>query len=180
MVNATTAAQYFHLLRRQMRRPFRKPLIVASPKKLLKNKEATSNLEDFGEGLRFRRVIYDANPNLVAPEKVRKVLLCSGQVNLDLQTAREAARKNASDGKSDIVIMRVEQLCPFPFSSLIPELQRFKNAEVTWVQEEPKNQGPYYFVKPRLENILRHLKRPANVSYAGRDPSASTSTGYTV
>lgn len=174
VVNPSTAGQYFHLLRRQLRRSFRKPLIVASPKKLLKNVQANSNLEDFGEGLRFKRVLTDSNPNLVAPEKVKKVILCSGQVHLDIHSARERA------GRNDIAILRVEQLCPFPFSSIIPEIQKFKNAEVQWVQEEPANQGPFSFVRPRLENIMRHLKRPAEISYAGRETSGSTSTGYTV
>jgi 2-oxoglutarate dehydrogenase E1 component len=124
VVNCTTAAQYFHLLRRQLRRPFRKPLIVASPKKLLKNKEANSNIEDFGEGLRFKRVLSDHSKKLVAPEKVKKIIFCSGQVHLDLETAREKT------GRNDIAIVRVEQLCPFPFSSIIPEIQKYKNAEI--------------------------------------------------
>lgn len=174
VVNATTSAQYFHLLRRQLRRPFRKPLIVVAPKKLLKSKDANSNLEEFGEGLRFKRVLSDHNANLVAPEKVKKVIFCSGQVHLDLEHAREKT------GRNDIAIVRVEQLCPFPFSSIIPEVQKYKNAEIMWAQEEPANQGPYTFVKPRLENILKNLKRPIELSYAGRDPSGSTSTGYTV
>ena len=102
VINPTTSAQFFHALRRQLRRTFRKPLIVASPKKLLKNKEANSTIEEFKEGLRFRRVIQDNNKNLVAPEKVKKVIFCSGQVYLDLEAARQQT------GRNDIAIVRVE------------------------------------------------------------------------
>jgi 2-oxoglutarate dehydrogenase E1 component len=133
VVNCTTSAQYFHLLRRQLRRPFRKPLVVAAPKKLLKSKDAHSNIEDFGEGLRFRRVIQDTNKNLVAPEQVKKVIFCSGQVYFDLDAAR------TKSGRNDVAIVRVEQLCPFPFRSVTPEIKKFKNAEVVWCQEEPQN-----------------------------------------
>lgn len=172
VVNCSTAANYFHLLRRQMRRTFRKPLIVASPKKLLKAKEAHSNIEDFNEGLRFRKIINDTNSHLVAPQNVKKVIFCSGQVHIDIEHAREKS------GRNDIAIIRVEQLCPFPFKEIMPEIEKYKNAEVMWVQEEPYNQGPFSFVKPRFENILKHFKRPAEVHYSGRSPAAATSTGY--
>ena len=172
VINCTTAAQYFHALRRQLRRPFRKPLIVAAPKKLLKAKEAHSRIEDFGEGLRFHRVIGDTNKNLVAPEKVKKVIFCSGQVFVDLEHAREKT------GRNDIALVRVEQLCPFPFRSVMPEIQKFKNAEVVWCQEEPKNQGAYHYVLPRLQNIMKAINRPSEITYAGRATAASTSTGY--
>jgi 2-oxoglutarate dehydrogenase E1 component len=102
VINATTAAQIFHALRRQLRRPFRKPLIVMSPKKLLRLKEACSNIEEFKEGLRFKRIIHDTNKGLVAPEKVKRVLFCSGQVYYDLDNARNKEKKN------DVAIVRVE------------------------------------------------------------------------
>lgn len=130
-----------------MRRPFRKPLIVSSPKKLLKHTGANSTIEEFGEGLRFRRVIQDHNKNLVAPEKVKKVIFCSGQVHLDLEAARTQMNRN------DVAIVRVEQLCPFPFRSITPEIAKFKNAEIVWCQEEPKNQGAYHYALPRIHNI---------------------------
>lgn len=117
-------------------------------------------------------MIEDQNKNLVAPEKVKRVILCSGQVYYDIDQARTTENKN------DIAVLRVEQLCPFPFRYIIPELEKFKNAEVMWVQEEPQNQGPWYFVEPRLRNIMKHLNRGGEVHYTGRAPSASTATGY--
>lgn len=133
LANCTTAANYFHLLRRQIRRPFRKPLVVPVNKKLLKFRGANSNIEDFGAGLRFKRVIEETATDLVSDDQIRKVLLCSGQVYYDLEAARSKA------GIKDIAIVRLEQLAPFPFRSLEPSLTRYRNAAVQWVQEEPKN-----------------------------------------
>ena len=172
VVNATTAANYFHLLRRQMRRSFRKPLIVASPKKLLRFKDACSDIEEFKEGIRFHSVLKDTNKNLVPAEKVKRVILCSGQVYYDLEAAR------AKEGKNDIAIVRVEQLCPFPFRRIAQEVGLYKNAEIMWAQEEPQNQGPYLFVLPRLQNLAENLKRDHRIHYAGREEMAATSTGY--
>lgn len=170
----STAANYFHLLRTQMRMPFRKPMIVVSPKKLLRFKGATSNIEDFDEGTKFLPLITDSHPNLVAPEKVRKVVLCSGQVYYDLEAAR------VKEGKNDIAIMRVESLCPFPFKEIIKELKTYKNASITWAQEEPKNAGCYTYVTPRLRNIQKFLNRNTKkVEYAGRPIMAATAVGYT-
>jgi 2-oxoglutarate dehydrogenase E1 component len=112
----STSANYFHVLRRQLRRGFRKPLILMMSKKLLRFKEATSDIEDFKEGLRFRRVIVDKNKEQVADDKVKRVILCSGQVYYDIEAARKMANRN------DIQIIRLEQLCPFPFSYVIPEI----------------------------------------------------------
>src|SRR3569833_1012355 len=109
VVNASTAAQYIHVLRRQLRRPFRKPLVVISPNKLLRFKEATSNIEEFGEHLRFKRIIANTNPTTVSDDKIRKVIFCSGQVYYDLDAARKKENRN------DIAICRLEQFCPFPF-----------------------------------------------------------------
>jgi 2-oxoglutarate dehydrogenase E1 component len=107
--------------------------VVVAPKKLLRFKEAGSDIEEFGKGLRFKRVIADSNPNLVAPEKVKRVIFCSGQVYYDLDAAR---KKN---GRNDVAICRLEQFCPFPFRYVTKELSKYTNAELMWVQEEPKN-----------------------------------------
>lgn len=122
-----------------MRLPFRKPLVVVAPKKLLKFRGASSNIEEFSGQTRYLPLIPDKHPKLLAPEKVRKVILCSGQVYYDLEAARE------KDGKNDIAILRVESLCPFPFKEIILELQKYKNASLTWAQEEPKNAGSWLY-----------------------------------
>jgi len=127
VVNATTAANYFHLLRRQMRRPYRKPLVVAAPKKLLKYARANSDFEDFAEGKQFQEIIVDQNKSLVAADKVRKVIFCSGQVYYDIDNAR------TKDNINDIAVIRVEQLSPFPWAQVKQELSKFKNAKVQWV-----------------------------------------------
>lgn len=172
VVNATTSAQYFHLLRRQMLRPFRKPLIVVAPKKLLKMREAGSNAEEFGPGKSFIRVIGEQNKD-VDPTKVRKVVFCSGQVYFDLAAERD--RK----GQNDIAILRMEQLAPFPFTSFIAELNKYKNAEVLWCQEEHKNHGAWSFIEPRFRSTLKHISHKSReVTYAGRGISASSATGY--
>lgn len=175
VVNATTAANYFHLLRRQMRRPFRKPLVIASPKKLLKYARANSDLHEFQEGNRFKKIYEDQHKSLVAPEKVKKVILCSGQVYYDIDNAR------VKDGHNDIAVIRVEQLSPFPFKQVQEELSKYKNARVQWVQEEPQNQGYWTYVYPKIRNVLKHIGRKnedAEVQYVGRSVSASTATGY--
>jgi len=173
IANCTTAANYFHLLRRQVRRPYRKPLIVVSPKKLLKLKAANSNFEDFAEGLRFAKVIDDQLADRVPDDQVRKVLYCSGQIFYDLENER------TKKGIKDVAIVRCEQLAPFPFRDSERSVAQFKNASVTWVQEEPKNQGPWSFVEPRLRNLLSATgHKTKEVEYAGRPISASTATGY--
>ncbi|BBK44782.1 2-oxoglutarate dehydrogenase subunit E1 [Allostella vacuolata] len=177
VVNLTTPANYFHALRRQMRRSFRKPLIVMTPKSLLRHKRAVSKLAEFGPGSSFHRVLWDdadlgAAKPLVADEKIRRVVLCSGKVYYDLLEGREAR------GVDDVYLMRVEQLYPFPAEKLALELKRFPNADVVWCQEEPRNMGAWYFVDRRIEEVLAGLdgkaKRP---TYVGRPDSASTATG---
>ena len=173
VANCTTAAQYFHLLRAQMRRNFRKPLIVIAPKKLLKFRAAGSDIDEFKTGLRFKRVLDDTHETLVDDEKVRKVVYCSGQVFYDLEAAR---KKRSID---DVAIVRVEQLAPFPFRSLRPAAERFVNATQVWAQEEPKNAGGWQFIEPRFRAHLKdcgHVE--TDISYAGRPISASTATGY--
>ncbi|WP_374533463.1 2-oxoglutarate dehydrogenase E1 component [Phenylobacterium sp.] len=179
VVNCSTPANYFHVLRRQMRREFRKPLIVMTPKSLLRHKKATSTLADLADGSSFHRVLNDdaergvnTSVKLVAPEKIRRVVLCSGKVYYDLLDARE------EKGVDDVYIMRLEQFYPWPVKSLSTELSRFPNAELVWCQEEPKNMGGWTFVDPWLELTLDRLKVKAKrARYVGRPASASTAAG---
>ncbi|MBA4014201.1 MAG: 2-oxoglutarate dehydrogenase E1 component [Phenylobacterium sp.] len=179
VVNCSTPANYFHALRRQQRREFRKPLIVMTPKSLLRHKKATSTMADLAEGSSFHRVLNDdaergANTSvkLVAPDKIRRVVLCSGKVYYDLLDARE------EKGVDDVYIMRLEQFYPWPVKSLSAELSRFPNAELVWCQEEPKNMGGWTFVDPWLELTLERLKVKAKrARYVGRPASASTAAG---
>lgn len=174
----STAANYFHLLRTHMRMPFRKPLIVVAPKKLLRLKGACSDAKDFTGETRFMPVIPDQNPVLAQPSQVRKVILCSGQVYYDLEAQRAKA------GQNDIAILRVESLCPFPFKRLIPHFRKYKNATITWAQEEPKNAGGWLYVEPRLRNILEYMEGERahipedSATYAGRPIMAATAVGY--
>lgn len=179
VVNCTTPANYFHALRRQQRREFRKPLIVMTPKSLLRHKKATSTLADMAEGSSFHRVLHDdaergvnTAVKLVEPDKIRRVVLCSGKVYYDLLDARE------EKGVDDVYIMRLEQFYPWPVKSLSTELSRFPNAELVWCQEEPKNMGGWTFVDPWLELTLERLKVKAKrARYVGRPASASTAAG---
>lgn len=173
IVNCSTAAQYFHVLRRQMLRPFRKPLIVVAPKKMLKMREVCSDIDEFVTGQEFRRVLPESNAD-INPAKVRKVIACSGQVYYDLIAERE------KKGAKDIAIIRVEQLAPFPFNSLGAEMAKYnKNAEVVWCQEEQKNAGCWSFFEPRIRGILKNINHNTKeVTYVGRPISASTATGY--
>lgn len=144
-----------------------------APKKLLKYRGANSDIEEFGEGLRFKRVLSDKNKDLVAPEKVRRVILCSGQVYYDLEGARVAG------GHNDVAIVRVEQMAPFPFRSVNEETKKFKNADILWAQEEPKNAGGWQFVEPRLRNLVKHSGvNRGELKYAGRQIMAATAGGY--
>src|SRR6201986_1970942 len=152
----TTPANYFHMIRRQMHRPFRKPLIVMTPKSLLRHKRAVSFLSDMGSSNSFHRVLRDqaevvpgaTTVKLVQDADIKRVLLCSGKVYFDLMEERE--KRN----ESRIQILRLEQLYPFPDNVLGEELKRFPKAEIVWCQEEPKNQGAWSFVAPRLEDLL--------------------------
>jgi 2-oxoglutarate dehydrogenase E1 component len=167
----TTPANYFHALRRQMRRSFRKPLIVMTPKSLLRHKDCVSTLPDFGPGTSFKRILPETD-QLADGAKVRRVILCSGKVYFDLVAER---RKRRVD---DIAILRVEQLYPFPFASLTKELTLYPQAEIVWCQEEPENMGAWYFVDRRIERTLSALAMKATRPvYVGRPESASTATG---
>jgi 2-oxoglutarate dehydrogenase E1 component len=170
--NPSTGANFFHLLRKQMRRTYRKPLIISSPKKLLKYAGACSTIEEFDENHSFQKVIPDQNASLVANDKVKQVILCTGQVFFDL----EATRKNAK--RDDVAIVRCEQLAPFPKREVQDILKQYKNASVTWAQEEHKNSGVWTYAEPRLRNIMQHMGRKDQPRYVGRPISASTATGY--
>ena len=171
VINPTTPANYFHALRRQMRRPFRKPLVVMTPKSLLRHKECVSALADFGPGSSFRRILAETD-QLAESAAIRRVVLCSGKVYFDLVAER---RKRKID---DIAILRVEQLYPFPFSRLGLRLAQYPNAEVVWCQEEPENMGAWHFIDRRIERALSgadvRSKRPV---YIGRPEAASPATG---
>ncbi len=171
VANCTTPANYFHILRRQMLRDFRKPLVIVTPKSLLRHKLAVSNLQDFTGDSHFMRILSD--PNAPADADVRRLVLCSGKVAYDLMEARDQA------GDRNTAIVRIEQLYPFPAEPLAARLKRMTNLEeVVWAQEEPKNGGYWTFVEPFVEQCLVEAgvksKRPL---YAGRSASASPATG---
>ncbi|WP_375460471.1 2-oxoglutarate dehydrogenase E1 component [uncultured Enterovirga sp.] len=168
----STPANYFHVLRRQLKREFRKPLILMTPKSLLRHKRCVSSLADLADGSTFHRVLWDEGKNLVSDDKIRRVILCTGKVYYDIFDELER------QGIDDVYLMRVEQLYPFPLKSLTTELSRFPNADVVWCQEEPKNMGSWSFVEPYLEWVLVHAKSPVKrARYAGRPASAATATG---
>ena len=169
--NLTTPANYFHALRRQVRRDFRKPLVVMTPKSLLRHPEVTSGLAEMGPGTFFRRTIDEVDP-LVGDDKVKRVVLCSGKVYYDLRQARRERKIH------DVAIIRVEQLHPFPAKALAESIGRYKYADVVWCQEEPQNMGAWTFMDRRIEQVLVELggkaKRPR---YVGRPEAAATATG---
>ncbi|WP_120632399.1 2-oxoglutarate dehydrogenase E1 component [Ruegeria sp. EL01] len=178
VANCTTPANYFHILRRQLHRTFRKPLILVTPKSLLRHKLAVSTAEEFTTGSSFHRVLWDdaqhgnSDTKLAKDDKIKRVVMCSGKVYYDLLEERDAR------GIEDVYLMRIEQYYPFPAHSLINELERFKGAEIIWCQEEPKNQGAWTFIEPNIEWVLTRIgaenKRPR---YVGRATSASPATG---
>lgn len=175
----TTPANYYHILRRQMRRDFRKPLILMTPKSLLRHKRAVSSLSELAGESSFHRllwddaeVIKDGPIKLQKDAKIRRVVMCSGKVYYDLLEEREKR------GIDDVYLLRLEQLYPFPAKALINELSRFRNAEMVWCQEEPKNMGAWSFIDPYLEWVLAHIDaKHQRVRYTGRPASASPATG---
>ena len=182
VMNCTTPANYFHALRRQMHRDFRKPLIMMTPKSLLRNKYCVSNLEDFSKSNSFHRILWDhaIDPQsksfikLKESSEIKKVILCSGKVYFDLLDAREKLKKD------DVILFRIEQLYPFPAKALVNELKPFaKNAKFFWCQEEPKNMGAWFSVRDYIQWTLDTIKANNNeISYIGRSPDASPATGY--
>jgi 2-oxoglutarate dehydrogenase E1 component len=179
VVNCTTPANYFHVLRRQLKREIRKPLIVMTPKSLLRHKRAVSMISEIGAGTSFHRLLWDGAESLkgekiklAKDEKIRRVVLCSGKVYYDLYEDREKR------GVDDVYLLRVEQIYPFPLKALVKELSRFKKAEIVWCQEEPKNMGSWSFVEPYLEWVLGQVGgKSKRARYAGRPASAATATG---
>jgi 2-oxoglutarate dehydrogenase E1 component len=177
--NISTPANYFHALRRQLKREIRKPLILMTPKSLLRHKRAVSRLDEMATGTSFHRVLWDdaqllpdEKIKLQPDNKIRRVVLCSGKVYYDLYEEREKR------GTDDIYILRVEQLYPFPTKALVMELSRFKQAEIVWCQEEPRNMGAWHFVEHYLEWVLNQIEAKARrPRYATRPASAATAVG---
>ena len=179
VANCTTPANYFHILRRQLKRDIRKPLILMTPKSLLRHKRAVSTLDEMKTGTSFHRLLWDDAESLknekiklVKDDKMRRVILCSGKVYYDLYEEREKR------GLDDVYLLRVEQLYPFPLKALVTQLGRFKKADVVWCQEEPKNMGAWSFVEPYLEWVLGQVGgKSRRARYVGRPASAATATG---
>jgi 2-oxoglutarate dehydrogenase E1 component len=179
VANCTTPANYFHILRRQLKRDFRKPLILMTPKSLLRHRRAVSRLDEMGPDTSFHRLLWDdaqmsadEKIKLVADDKIRRVVICSGKVYYDLYEEREKR------GIDDIYLLRIEQLYPFPTKALMAELSRFKEAEMVWCQEEPRNMGGWVFVDIFLEWVLNQIgAKHRRARYAGRPASASTAVG---
>uniref|UniRef100_A0A2K5C532 2-oxoglutarate dehydrogenase complex component E1 n=1 Tax=Aotus nancymaae TaxID=37293 RepID=A0A2K5C532_AOTNA len=169
VVNCSTPGNFFHVLRRQILLPFRKPLIIFTPKSLLRHPEARSSFDEMLPGTHFQRVIPEDGPAAQNPENVKRLLFCTGKVYYDLTRERKAR-----DMVGQVAITRIEQLSPFPFDLLLKEVQKYPNAELAWCQEEHKNQGYYDYVKPRLRTTISRAKP---VWYAGRDPAAAPATG---
>ena len=171
VLNCSTPANYFHALRRQLKRDFRKPLIIMTPKSLLRNKACVSKLSDMSENTAFRRVIRDSNTNL-KDNDIKKVVICSGKVFYNLLEERENRKLDS------VKILRLEQIYPFPYSTLKEILSDTPNAEFVWCQEEPKNMGAWFFVDRKIEDVLRSFKAKfSRPSYAGRAEAASPATG---
>ncbi|PIY74032.1 MAG: 2-oxoglutarate dehydrogenase E1 component, partial [Rhodobacterales bacterium CG_4_10_14_0_8_um_filter_70_9] len=178
VANCTTPANYYHILRRQMHRSFRKPLALMTPKSLLRHKRCVSKLSEMAEGSSFHRVLWDdaqmgvSTVTLKPDDQIKRVVLCSGKVYFDLLDERDAR------GLDDVYLLRIEQFYPFPAMSLTKELSRFKDAEIIWCQEEPKNQGGWTFVEPNIEWVLARIGAThGRARYAGRAASASPATG---
>ncbi len=179
VANCTTPANYFHILRRQLKRDFRKPLILMTPKSLLRHRRAVSRLDEMGPDSTFHRLLWDDTQllpdekiKLVPDEKIRRIVLCSGKVYFDLYEEREKR------GIDDVYLLRIEQLYPFPTKALMAELARFRDAEIVWCQEEPRNMGAWVFVDIFLQWVLNQIEaKHRRARYAGRPASASTAVG---
>ncbi|XP_075996757.1 2-oxoglutarate dehydrogenase complex component E1-like isoform X2 [Genypterus blacodes] len=169
VVNCSTPANYFHVLRRQILQPYRKPLIVFTPKSLLRHPEVKSSFDEMLPGTHFRRVIPEEGPAASRPQEVKRVIFCTGKIYYDL------SRERRSRGlEQEVAIARVEQLSPFPFDLVKEEANRYGNSDLVWCQEEHKNQGYYDYIRPRLKTAI---SRTRPVWYAGRESSAASATG---
>jgi len=170
VANCTTPANLFHILRRQILLPFRKPLIMCTPKSLLRHPLARSSVEDFLSGTSLKRVIEEDGKASEDPSKVERLVFCTGKVYYDIIAER---KKAGLDEK--IAVTRVEQLAPFPYDLIDKECGKYANAELVWAQEEHKNMGAWTFIQPRFLSLLKPHNR--GIKYAGRNPSASPATG---
>jgi 2-oxoglutarate dehydrogenase E1 component len=179
VANCTTPANYFHILRRQLKRDIRKPLILMTPKSLLRHKRAVSRLDEMGPNTTFHRVLWDGAQQLpgetiklVPDNKIRRLIMCSGKIYYDLYEEREKR------GINDVYLLRIEQLYPMPMKSLVQEISRFKQAEMVWCQEEPRNMGAWHFIEPYLEWVLNQAgAAQKRARYAGRPQAAATAVG---
>ena len=168
VLQPTTPAQIFHALRRQLIRPFRKPLVLMTPKSLLRHKEAVSSLKELANG-RFQTVLGDTT--VADPAKVKRVVFCSGRVYYDL-----VAERRTRGLENDVALVRIEQLYPFPHKAFEAELGRYTGAtQIVWCQDEPQNQGAWFFIQHHLQEALKDGQK---LSYAGRPASASPAVGY--
>jgi 2-oxoglutarate dehydrogenase E1 component len=181
--NVTTPANVFHMFRRQIQRNFRKPLVVASTKSLFRHKLCKSDLEDFGPGTNFMRVFGERDAEIARqPDKVDRLIFCSGKLYYELAQARETM------GLKNVAIVTVEQIAPFPFDRVLEQIKNYKNVElgdgitpgnVIWCQEEPKNMGAWFYVKPRLVTTYREgVDKDVVIRYVGRRAAASPATGF--
>ena len=179
VANCTTPSNYFHILRRQIHRDFRKPLILMTPKSLLRHKLCVSSMDDMADGTTFHRVLWDDEDptddpkrSLAEDEMIKRVVLCTGKVYYDLFEERQKR------GLKDVYLMRVEQIYPFPHKALASDLNRFKNADIVWCQEEPRNNGCWFFVRERLEAVLQEIcHKEIGPKYIGRPEAAAPATG---
>jgi len=173
IVNCTTPANFFHCLRRQVHRDFRKPLVVVTPKNLLRHKRCVSSLEDMGPGTMFRRVYDETDPTIVnSPENVKTLVYCTGQIYYELLLEREKL------GRNDVAIVRIEQIAPFPFDRVADNAAKYPDAEVVFAQQEPKNMGAYPYCMPRIMTATREInKAEKRARYVGRPVSAAPATG---
>jgi 2-oxoglutarate dehydrogenase E1 component len=179
VANITTPSNYFHALRRQLRRDIRKPLILMTPKSLLRHKRAQSRLDEMANGTSFHRLLWDdaqllpdEKIKLVPDDRIRRVVMCSGKVYYDLYEEREKR------GVDDVYLLRIEQLYPVPMKALVQELARFKQADMVWCQEEPRNMGAWHFIEPYLEWVLNQVGgKTKRARYAGRPAAAATAVG---
>ena len=173
VVNPSTPANYFHALRRQIHREFRKPLVLIAPKNLLRDRRCTSTLEDMAEGTKFKRVLREQDPEIyLKPEGVKRVVFCSGKIYYELLEEREKR------GTKDTVLCRIEQIAPFPWDKVAQEVAAYPNAEVFFCQEEPKNMGAWSYVQPRIATATKHFNgKEMRPGFIGRKPAAATATG---
>jgi len=171
VANCTSPANYFHILRRQLLRNFRKPLILLTPKSTLRHKKNVSKIEDFVNGSSFHRVLRN-EISKDQEKKINRLIICSGKIFFELQDSIEKLKKD------NVFILRLEQLYPFPYDVFSNELKRFKNCEIIWCQEEPKNMGAYGFVKRRIESVMKEIQmKQQKLLYVGRRAAASPATG---